>query len=157
MSRVIPALAVLVAATLGLSACAGIVPMTPAPESNNPLCAEVGVRLGTVADLTKRETNAQATAAWGEPASVLLTCGLEAPGPTTLPCVNVNGVDWIMDDGDRPIVTFTSFGRMPAVQVVVNSAKVNGSTVLADLASPVSQIPRSDQCLGLEDVTSAIG
>ncbi|CAB4906371.1 unannotated protein [freshwater metagenome] len=139
------------AACLLLAGCAGIVPMTPAIDANNPLCAEVSVRLGDVANLPKRETNAQATAAWGEPASILLTCGLEAPAPTTLPCISVNGVDWIMDDSQKPTYIFTTFGRTPAVQVALDSGAVSGSTVLADLALPVSSIPQQTPCTDLAD------
>jgi hypothetical protein len=134
-----------------LSGCAGIVPMEPAVDANNPLCAEVVVRLGDVADLAKRETNAQATAAWGEPAAILLTCGLETPAPTTLPCLSVNGVDWIMDDSLKPTYIFTTFGRTPAVQVALNSDVVSGSTVLVDLALPVSSIPQETPCTDLSD------
>ena len=134
-----------------LNGCAGIVPMEPAVDANNPLCAEVSVRLGDVAGLAKRETNAQATAAWGDPASILLTCGLEAPAPTTLPCLSVNDVDWIMDESQKPIYIFTTFGRTPAVQVALNSDAVSGSTVLADLAMPVSSIPQDRPCLSLSD------
>ena len=139
--------------TLGLllTGCAGIVPMEPAVDANNPLCAEVSVRLGDVAGLAKRETNAQATAAWGDPASILLTCGLEAPAPTTLPCLSVNDVDWIMDESQKPIYIFTTFGRTPAVQVALNSDAVSGSTVLADLAMPVSSITQDRPCLSLSD------
>jgi hypothetical protein len=139
--------------TLGLllTGCASIVPMEPAVDANNPLCAEVSVRLGDVAGLAKRETNAQATAAWGDPASILLTCGLEAPDPTTLPCLSVNDVDWIMDESQKPIYIFTTFGRTPAVQVALNSDAVSGSTVLADLAMPVSSIPQNRPCLSLSD------
>ena len=36
----------------------------------------------TVDGLERRETNAQATGAWGNPASVLLRCGVPTPGPT---------------------------------------------------------------------------
>jgi hypothetical protein len=138
-------------AGLLLAGCAGIVPMEPAIDANNPLCAEVSVRLGDIADLAKRETNAQATAAWGEPASILLTCGLEAPAPTTLPCLEVNGVDWIMDDAQKPTYVFTTFGRTPAVQVALNSDAVSGSTVLADLALPVSSIPQDKPCTDVAD------
>jgi hypothetical protein len=139
--------------TLGLllSGCAGIVPMEPASDANNPLCAEVSVRLGDVAGLAKRETNAQATAAWGDPASILLTCGLEPPAPTTLPCISVNGIDWIMDDSQMPLYIFTTFGRTPAVQVALNSDVVSGSTVLVDVAMPVSSIPQDRPCLSLSD------
>jgi len=134
-----------------LSGCAGIVPMEPAADANNPLCAEVSVRLGDVAGLAKRETNAQATAAWGDPASILLTCGLEPPAPTTLPCLSVNGIDWIMDDSQMPLYIFTTFGRTPAVQVALNSDVVSGSTVLVDVALPVSSIPQDRPCLSLSD------
>jgi hypothetical protein len=139
--------------TLGLllAGCAGIVPMEPAEDANNPLCAEVIVRLGDVAGLPKRETNAQATGAWGEPASILLTCGLEPPAPTTLPCLEVNGVDWIIDDSLKPTYIFTTFGRTPAVQVALDSNVVSGSTVLADLALPVSSIPQERACTTLAD------
>ncbi len=139
--------------TLGLllAGCAGIVPMEPAEDANNPLCAEVIVRLGDVAGLPKRETNAQATGAWGEPASILLTCGLEPPAPTTLPCLEVNGVDWIIDDSLKPTYIFTTFGRTPAVQVALDSNVVSGSTVLADLALPVSSIPQERACTNLAD------
>ena len=142
--------------TLGLllTGCAGIVPMEPASDANNPLCAEVSVRLGDVAGLAKRETNAQATAAWGDPASILLTCGLEPPAPTTLPCISVNGIDWIMDDSQMPLYIFTTFGRTPAVQVALNSDVVSGSTVLVDVALPVSMIPQDRPCLSLSDSLS---
>ena len=125
--------------------------MEPAIDANNPLCAEVSVRLGDVAGLTKRETNAQATGAWGDPASILLTCGLEAPAPTTLPCVSVNGVDWIIDDAQKPLYIFTTYGRTPAVQVALDSGAVSGSTVLTDLALPVASIPQERACTDLSD------
>lgn len=125
--------------------------MQPAEDANNPACAEVIVRLSTVADLEKRETNAQATAAWGTPAAVLLTCGVTPPGPTTLPCVSVNGIDWIEDDADAPLYRYTTYGRNPAVQVAIDSEAVSGTTALVDLASPVSKIPASGACTDLSD------
>lgn len=136
---------------LSLAGCAAAVPMQPAEDANNPACAEVIVRLSTVADLEKRETNAQATAAWGTPAAVLLTCGVTPPGPTTLPCVSVNGIDWIEDDADAPLYRYTTYGRNPAVQVAIDSEAVSGTTALVDLASPVSKIPASGACTDLSD------
>ena len=152
MPRVIRSLALAGGVSLLLSGCAGIVPMTAAPDANNPLCAEVIVRLGSVDGLSKRETNAQATAAWGEPSSVLLTCGVTPPGPSTLSCLNVNGVDWLMDDAHKPTYRFTTFGRTPAVEVIVDAQEASGSAVLADLTSAVAEIPQSRQCLGPGDV-----
>lgn len=144
---------VAVALTLTLTGCTGAVPMEPAKDANNPDCASVIVRLpDVVADQPKRETNAQATGAWGTPASVLLTCGVTVPGPTTLPCVEVNGIDWIEDDTDAPLYRYTTFGRTPAVEVAIDSNAVSGTTALVDLGGAVSYLPKTGQCTDLSDV-----
>ena len=141
-----------VIAVVSLSGCVGAVPMAPAADANNPECAAVTVRLPKlVADQAARETNAQATGAWGEPAAILLTCGVEVPGPTTNPCVTINNVDWIEDDSLAPLYQYTTFGREPAVRVAVDSDVVSGSTVLVDLSSAVSVLPATGQCLGAID------
>ncbi|TFB48171.1 DUF3515 family protein [Cryobacterium tagatosivorans] len=144
----------LLAATVALTGCVAIVPLEPAADAVNPACADLVVHLpAAVADLPERETNAQATGAWGDPAVVLLHCGVEVPGPTTLPCISINGVDWIEDDSDAPLYRYTTFGRDPATELVVDSEKVSGSTVLVDLTGAVSSIPATGECLGAEDVT----
>jgi hypothetical protein len=145
-------LALAATAVLALSGCVGTVPMDPAPDANNPTCASVTVRLpDTVADLSKRETSAQATGAWGEPAAVLLTCGVAAPGPTTMPCITINDVDWIEDDSRKPLYVYTTFGREPAVQVAIDSTAVSGSTALVDVSSAVATLPVTSQCLSAID------
>ena len=145
----------LLSLSFGLSACAGIVPMEAAPEANDPACADVIVRLpDTVAELGKRETNAQSTGAWGEPASVLLRCGIEPSGPTPLPCVNVNGIDWIRDDSAAPIYRFEAYGRQPGLEVIVNAESdppVSGTSALIDLGTAVSVLPQTRECLSLSD------
>jgi len=143
---------------LTLAACSPTVNLEPAADANDPACAEVTVRLpDTVADQPKRETNAQATGAWGDPSAVILHCGVQAPGPTTDPCYSLNGVDWIEDDSDAAddIYVFTTFGREPAVEVVINAdpeTGVSGTTALIDLSSAVSVLPQNAQCVGAEDV-----
>ena len=138
---------------IALTGCAAAVPMTPAKDANNPDCASVIVRLpDLVAEQPKRETNAQATGAWGTPASVLLTCGVTVPGPTTLPCVEVNGIDWIEDDADAPLYRYTTFGRTPAVEVAIDADAVSGTTVLVDLGGAVSYLPQTGKCTDLADV-----
>ena len=94
-ARIRLAAALSVAATsILLVGCTAAVPLQPAADANNPACADVIVHLpATVADQAERETNAQATGAWGDPAAVLLHCGVPVPGPTTTPCLNVNGID----------------------------------------------------------------
>jgi hypothetical protein len=139
--------AIAAALALTLSGCAGQVPMVAAKDANNPACANVIVRLpAQVANQNKRETNAQSTGAWGNPAAVLLTCGVSVPGPSKLPCVSVNHVDWIEDDSQAPLYRYTTYGRSPAVQVVIDSSKVSGTTTLVDLQSAVEVLPASSKC-----------
>jgi hypothetical protein len=143
---------VAVLSTLLLAGCGAIVPMTSAQDANSVACATVTVRFpAEVAGQPKRETNAQATGAWGTPASVLLHCGVAVPGPSTLPCVEVNGIDWLEDDSQKPLYRYTTFGRVPAVEVVVDSNKVSGTTTLVDLAGTLSQIPATSRCTDLSD------
>ena len=137
-----------------LAGCAAAVPMQPAADAENPACADIIVRLPTtVADQPERETNAQGTGAWGDPSAVLLTCGVEVPGPTTLPCVSINGIDWIEDDSEAPMYRYTTYGREPATEVYLDSELVSGSTTLVDLAAAVANVPASKECLGADDVT----
>ncbi|MDQ2661826.1 MAG: DUF3515 domain-containing protein [Actinomycetota bacterium] len=146
---------VALAALLGglvLAGCAQAVPFDPAADASDPDCAAVVVRLpDTVAGLTERETNAQGTGAWGQPASVLLRCGVEPPGPTTDRCVSVDGVDWIIDESDAPNYRFTTYGRTPAVEVLVDNDAVSGSTAITDLSSAVSAIPAEGGCVAIDD------
>lgn len=141
-----------VAATL-LAGCAGTVSLQAAADATDPACADVIVRLpDTVAGEERRTTDAQATGAWGDPASVLLHCGVPPIGPTTLPCGNVNGVDWIVDNTNDPTYVFTTYGRTPAVEVVLDYDAVGGTSALDDLRQAVQSIPQTAQCLDAEDV-----
>jgi hypothetical protein len=152
-ARVSAALVAVFAATTALAGCASAVALDPAEDATNPSCADVIVRLpDAVADAPRRETDAQGTGAWGDPAAVLLRCGVEPYGPTTLPCYNVNGVDWIRDDADDPTFVFTTYGRLPAVQVVVDADSASGTSALVDLTTAVSAIPQTDICLNADDV-----
>jgi hypothetical protein len=143
----------LIAGTVLLTGCTATVPLKPSRDAANPACADLIVRLpAAVGALPERETNAQSTGAWGTPAAVLLHCGVAVPVPTTLPCLNVNGIDWIEDDSKAPIYRYTTYGRDPATELVIDSGKVSGSTVLVDLTQAVSAIPATRQCLGFEDL-----
>lgn len=138
-----------------LTGCASTVSLEAAPDATDPACADVIVRLpDTVAGEAKRTTDAQATGAWGDPASVLLHCGVPPYGPTTLPCGNVNGVDWIVDDSNAPTYVFTTYGRTPAVEVVLDYDVVGGTSALDDLRTAVQSIPQEAQCLDADDVLS---
>jgi hypothetical protein len=136
-------------------ACTPTVPLTPAANATDPVCAEVIVRLpSSVADQAIRETNAQATGAWGNPAAVLLRCGVTPPGPTTETCYTVKDIDWLIDDSAKPRYVFTTFGRNPAVQVIIDSKLTNGqgTIVLDELANAIGSIKQTAKCLNREDV-----
>jgi len=135
-------------ALLTLSGCAATVNLEPAEDSNNPGCAEVMVRLPSqLGGLQERYTNAQATAAWGDPAAVLLRCGLEPVEVSTLPCVSAAGIDWLVDDSQAPSYRFISYARFPAVEVVVDSDNASGITSLEGIAGAVAQLPATKSCL----------
>jgi hypothetical protein len=155
--RAAGAIAGTVALVALLSGCAGTVSLEPAADATDPGCAEVIVRLPSnlptdVQSQGRRETDAQATAAWGNPASILLHCGVKPYGPTTLPCQNVNGIDWIIDDSQKPLYRFTTFGRTPATEVLIDSNVVSSSSTLVDLAGIIQNIPQTDKCLDVQDL-----
>ncbi|HEY0260088.1 MAG TPA: DUF3515 family protein [Lacisediminihabitans sp.] len=131
-----------------LAACAPTVALQPAADATDPGCAEIIVRLpSSVVDQPIRETDAQATAAWGNPASVLLRCGVRQPPPSST-CYTVKGIDWIIDASDKPRYVYTTYGRKPATQVVVDSTLTKGqeAIVLDALANAVGSIDQTKQC-----------
>ena len=151
MARPLALLAV--APLLLLAACAPIVALEPAEDAENVGCAEVVTGLPeTVGDLELRETNAQGTAAWGDPVSVILRCGVTPPPPTAeFPCVSAGEVDWLRDESDAPNYVFTTYGRDPAIEVIVDYETTSGRAVLDDLAFAVSIVPQEGRCIALED------
>lgn len=137
-----------------LGGCAPIVALQPAENAASPDCAPVSVRLpDVIGDLQERETNAQATGAWGDPVAVILHCGVAIPAPTAeLPCYTIDGVDWLVDPVDAPNYIFTTYGREPAVSVVVDSEVASGRTVVEALSSAVSWLPVNGRaCISVED------
>ncbi len=140
-------IALLAISALLLSGCASTVNFSPAPDANNPACAEVTVRLPSdIEGMAKRVTGAQATGAWGDPAHILLRCGLPAVYASTLQCVKASGVDWLVDDSKAPSFRFITFGRKPAVEVIVDSRVASGASVLDALAPSVQFLPVTRTC-----------
>ena len=91
------AAAALIGTAALLTGCSSAVTLDPAPDAANPDCAPAMVALPeTLAGMDQRETTAQATSAWGDPASVILKCGVQVSEPVSDPCVSVNDVDWIL-------------------------------------------------------------
>lgn len=107
---------------LPVGACGeGAVRAVPFAASDSPACQEVAAHWpDTVGPYQPRVTAVQSpgVAAWGDPA-IVARCGKQPPGVTTDPCIDVSGVDWVatvLDDGGT---MFTTYGRDPAVEVLV--------------------------------------
>jgi hypothetical protein len=131
-----------------LTACVPTVPLTPAVNATDPKCAEIIVRLPkSIVDQPLRETNAQATGAWGNPTSVLLRCGVAQPAPSAS-CSTVNGIDWVVDVSGSPRYVYTTWGRSPATQVVVDTKLTQGSgaIILDALSNAVGSIAQTKAC-----------
>ncbi|MFM6963083.1 MAG: DUF3515 family protein [Micrococcales bacterium] len=146
-SRMLGLAASATALLAGLTACSPVVSLEPAANANDPLCASVTVSLPDNIDgLNYRSTDAQASAAWGEPASVLFRCGLEPVKVSTLHCVTASGVDWLVDESNKPNYRFITFARTPAAEVIIDSTKVSGINALDALAPSLKALPVSDHC-----------
>ncbi|MEY4554880.1 MAG: hypothetical protein RL197_1307 [Actinomycetota bacterium] len=119
-----------------LTGCSATVHLSPADEANSVTCANLQVRLPDSVDgLALRSTDAQATAAWGQPTAVIFRCGLPLVTVSELPCVTSEGVDWLVDESKAPSYRFITFGRNPASEVIIDSTKAVGVNVLDQLAS----------------------
>ncbi|MFC2655759.1 MAG: DUF3515 domain-containing protein [Rothia dentocariosa] len=166
---------------LSLSACgAGNVNLDPAPDAANPVCAYAMVAMPEkLVGLQQRETTAQGTTAWGEPASVILKCGVTVQEPVSDPCAEVNGIDWVLRPKDAPensappvsasssaaagpenratgTWTATTYGRTPAIEVTFDADKVSSSTLLTELNSAVKQIPSQKKCTNINDTLNGV-
>jgi hypothetical protein len=136
------ALLALPVVALLLAGCAPTVSLHPAPAATSVGCAGIVVRLpDTIGSASRRSTDAQGTAAWGDPASVTLTCGVATPRVSSIDCTTIGGVDWLLqsrtiDGKDWYVVT--TFGRDPGTQLLVNPATVSNDEVLNDLADPIA-------------------
>lgn len=137
-----------------LSGCSPVVDVAPAANAADPACAPMMVALpDAIGDAPLRKTNSQATAAWGDPSQVVLRCGVNVPGPTTDRCVSVNGVDWVIKEGDAAW-TLTTFGREPATEILLTKDQetISSATVLADLSAAAAKVPATRNCVGQEEL-----
>jgi hypothetical protein len=130
-------------ALLALSGCAGAVEArAPAGSEAAECVAAAAAWPQTVAHRERRETSADsaAVAAWGDP-PVVARCGLTPPSPTTDDCLQVSGVDWVvhrLSDGVR----FTTYGREPAIEVLVPSELAPESLVLPAFGAAAQALRR---------------
>lgn len=136
-------------AAAALGACGSTVEAVPADRAGDPLCARVAQAWPeTVANQSRVATTAddQGVAAWGDPA-IIARCGVTSPGPTTHDCIEADGIDWValpLDDGTR----FVSYGRSPAVEILVPKAYAPEGVLLPAFAEATSHIPQgTHRCL----------
>ncbi len=124
----------------------GPVRAVPFGESDSPACQAVADRWpASVGGLEPRVTAVQSrgVAAWGDP-PIVARCGKAPPGPTVDPCIDIDGVDWVateLDDGTM----FTTYGRSPAVEVLVPAEYDTAPLWLPPFNEAVRQV---DQTLG---------
>lgn len=143
------AVAAAATAGMGLLAACSTIEAVPADRAQDPLCAQVAAAWPqTVGNRQRVETTAddQGVAAWGDPA-IIARCGVTSPGPTTHECIDADGIDWValpLDDGTR----FVSYGRSPAVEVLVPSDYAPEGLVLPAFAEATAHIPPGERrCL----------
>ena len=161
MSRRLAVTALLLLGTALLGGCSATTHLEPAEDANNPLCAEVIVGLknaNSIADLDRRWTDAQATAAWGEPtgdSAIILRCGVTVPGPTAeLQCVTLEGVDWLVDASETPFLRLTTYGRDPATQLYIDTGAVSSNDVISSrtLVGAITAVPAEGRCTAPDEL-----
>lgn len=158
VTKVIGAAGAAVAA-LALAACGGSVELEPAPYASEPVCGRVLISMPEeLSGAQQRPTTTQASRAWGDP-PITVRCGVEPPGPTTDRCVTAidasgRSIDWVMREiGDAEVDEntwhFTTYGRVPAIEVVVpvEYAGTDATGVLGILGESISQIPATRECV----------
>ena len=134
-------LGILAVLVLPLGACASAVKVTPFEGAETPECHALSAlwpaRVGS-AEPRETAVDSVTVAAWGDPA-IIARCGALPPGPTTLQCLDVAGVDWIVEELEDG-VSFTTYGRTPAVQVLVPKAYPTPPLLLPAFAPAVETI-----------------
>ena len=143
-----------------LAGCTSPVGVEVAPHAADPLCAEVVLALPReLAGMSRLTTSSQATVAWGDgDAPVVLRCGVEPPPPSTDPCVTADdgsvAVDWLAVEGTPgpggdADWTFTTYGRDPAVEVLVPAevAASRSTSFLIDLGPAIARVGQTRSCL----------
>ena len=129
----------------GLLGCSSIDVADPA-EAGSATCRLVATHWPkTVGGQSRQATSSSSAAvrAWGDPA-IIARCGLPPIGPTTDPCIDVSGIDWVahrLTDGVR----FTTYGRSPALEILVPSAYHPEPLLLPAFGEAAAAIPQGER------------
>ncbi|CAD5138996.1 MULTISPECIES: DUF3515 family protein [Microbacterium] len=148
-SRRLAAVAGSIALAAGLAGCSTTVHLEPAEDANDPACANVSVLLpDTVGGYERVWTDAQATGAWGDP-TVVLRCGVEPPAPSDLVCTTLGGVDWLVLEQEDERQRLVTYGREPAIEVIIRRGEqVDFQSIVDSLSSNIQSglAPATAQC-----------
>lgn len=130
-------------AVVVLSGCSSAVEIAPAPEARSDPCREVASAWPDMAGGHERRevSDASAGAAYGDPA-IIARCGVPALAPTTEDCIEVDGMGWVaqkLSDGTR----LTTFGRDPAIEVLVPSAYAPETLLLPAFTEAAEKLPKN--------------
>lgn len=138
LRRLVAAVMVAGAAAITLVGCSTTIHLEPADDANNPACANVSVLLPeNVAGFDRVWTDAQATGAWGDP-TIALRCGVAPPAPSDLVCTTIGNVDWLVLDQEEERQRLVTYGRDPAVEVIIRrGAEIDFRTVVEKLSSSI--------------------
>lgn len=163
------------AGVLALSSCATPVHLTPGAQAPDPICARVLQKMPReIQGMKQIPTDAQGTMAYGtSEAPITIRCGIAPPPPTTDRCLSVSAstskdgekdaIDWINPEAGSELIpphapdsawTFLSYGRSPAVEVIVpaETGLEQPTAVLLAMASAVKVVEATKHCVGSTDV-----
>ncbi|WP_226344559.1 DUF3515 family protein [Agilicoccus flavus] len=142
--------ALVAVAAAALAGCASPVEAGVPAGARDPGCARVAAAWpATVGGRERREVRADTpdgaagVAAWGDPA-IVARCGVSPPGPTTNECLDVDGVDWVVERLEGG-TAFTTYGRVPALEVLVPAEYAPEPLVLGSLGQAARAVPQSER------------
>ncbi len=140
---------VFLAGAVSLS-CSATEQLRPGPSADLDECRTALAQApATVLDSPRTPLDVPGALSWGSPA-VVLRCGLNEIGPTTATCLEVDGVDWVLEVDSDPM-TATSYGRSPAVEVRVPAEYGRDALAVAlvDTAPVARALPTTGRaCIG---------
>lgn len=132
-----------------LAGCSTTIHVGAAEDADNPACADVSVLLpDAIGDLDRVWTDAQATGAWGDP-TVVLRCGVDVPAPSDLVCQTIGGVDWLVLAQEDERQRLVSYGRDPAIEVIIKrGSDIDFRSIVETLSTSIQSglQPASAKC-----------
>jgi len=127
-----------------LAGCSGAVEVGAPDLADDPACTGIAwPERVSGHERVPTEPEAPWVAAWGDPA-IIARCGLPPLEPTTLECVAVNDVDWIVRELDDGMALIT-YSTDPALEVLVPSDYGPGALQLPAFSDIATALPQTGQ------------